>query len=67
MPRGTNKCSIFSASGALVMELKENPFARFEWDGTNKAGKLVSSGIYFYVVTDSDGDAKRGKIAIIRD
>jgi len=67
MPSGTNKCSIFSASGALVMELEENPFARFEWDGKNKAGKLVSSGIYFYVVTDADGDTKRGKIAIIRD
>ena len=48
------------------MKLKENDFSRFEWDGRNKSGNLVSSGIYYFVVTDSDGNVERGKIAVLR-
>ncbi|MDD4277250.1 MAG: T9SS type A sorting domain-containing protein [Candidatus Cloacimonetes bacterium] len=66
MPIGKNHCHIYSASGDLVIKLKENNYSRFEWDGRNKAGKLVSSGIYYFVVTDQDGTAKRGKIAVLR-
>lgn len=66
LPLGKNRCQIYSASGDLIIKLKENEFSRFEWDGRNKAGRLVSSGIYYFVVTDPDGTAKRGKIAIIR-
>lgn len=66
MPIGKNHCHIYSASGGLVIKLQENSFSRFEWDGRNKAGTLVSSGVYYYVVTDRDGKAKRGKIAVIR-
>lgn len=66
MPKGQNECRIFSSSGALVKKLDESPFARFEWDGTNDSGKIVSSGVYFFVVTDEDGNAARGKIAVIR-
>ncbi|MDD2682525.1 MAG: hypothetical protein PHY21_00155 [Candidatus Cloacimonetes bacterium] len=67
MPKGSNKCSIYSSSGALIQQLKENPFARFEWNGKNKAGDLVSSGIYFFVIVDDDGNIANGKIAIIRE
>jgi ligand-binding sensor domain-containing protein len=66
MPIGENQCRIYSASGTLVIKLKENNFSRFEWDGRNKAGQLVSSGIYYFAVTDADGKAKRGKIAVLR-
>lgn len=66
MPIGKNLCRIYTASGDLVIKLKENNFSRFEWDGRNKAGRLVSSGTYYFVVTDADGKAKRGKIAVLR-
>lgn len=66
LPAGENECRIYSSSGSLVIKLKETPFSRFEWDGKNKSGGLVSSGIYFFVVTDKNGKTKRGKLAIIR-
>lgn len=66
MPSGKNQCRIFSASGNLIRVLKESPFSRFEWDGKNEGGNIVSSGVYYFVVTDSDGKSGRGKIAIIR-
>jgi ligand-binding sensor domain-containing protein len=66
MPAGKNECSIYSASGSLIRKLKESPFSRFEWDGTSESGKIVSSGVYYFVVTDSSGKSGRGKIAIIR-
>jgi hypothetical protein len=66
MPAGDNECNIYSSAGSLVIKLEENPFSRFEWDGRNKAGDMVSSGTYFFVVSDADGKTKRGKFAIIR-
>lgn len=66
MPGGKNECRIYSSSGQLVRKLEENLFSRFEWDGKNKEDKLVSSGVYFFVVTDADGNTARGKLAIIR-
>jgi hypothetical protein len=67
MPKGTNVCKIYDSSGAQVIELKENLFARFDWNGLNKKNKPCSSGIYFFVVSSSSGETKRGKIALIRD
>ncbi len=66
MPRGNNICRVYDVSGKLVIKLDQNEFARFEWDGKNKDGKLSSSGVYFYVVTDEGGSTKRGKFALIR-
>ncbi|MDD4147461.1 MAG: T9SS type A sorting domain-containing protein, partial [Candidatus Cloacimonetes bacterium] len=66
MPAGKNECRIYSASGQLVKKLDESPFSRFERDGKHNKGTIVSSGIYFFVVTDSDGKSARGKIAVIR-
>jgi len=66
MPFGKNYCRIYDAAGALVIELKQNEFARFDWDGNNKAGAKCSSGVYFFVVLAENGDVKRGKIALIR-
>lgn len=66
MPKGTNVCKIYDSSGAQVIELKESIFAQFEWNGLNKKNQKCSSGIYFFVVTDTKGETKRGKIALIR-
>ncbi len=66
MPRGNNICRIYDSSGKIVIDIQQNEFARFDWDGRNKDGKNCSSGVYFYVVTDEAGRTKRGKIALIR-
>ncbi len=66
MPAGKNNCRIYDSSGALVIKLEENEFSRFAWNGENSTGKKCSSGIYFFVVTDAEGNTKKGKIALIR-
>ncbi len=66
MPAGTNVCRIYDAAGSLVIELKENYYARFDWNGYNKNRKKCSSGIYFFAVTAADGTTKKGKFALIR-
>lgn len=66
MPQGKGTCSIYDASGMLVVKLEENRFSRFEWNGKSASGKEASSGIYFFVVADEQGNIKRGKLALIR-
>jgi hypothetical protein len=36
------------------------------WDRANDAGELAASGIYLYVITDTQGARTRGKLALIR-
>ncbi len=66
MPQGKTKASIFDINGQLVQELEKDIFQEFSWDGTNKAGKKCSSGIYLYIISTEDGQISRGKIILIR-
>jgi len=66
MPQGGTTCNIYDLEGLLVRELELNNFQQFEWDGTNSAEKKCSSGVYFYLVSSSDGDIERGKIILVR-
>ena len=66
LPQGTSTCRIYDNSGALVMVIPENRFSRFEWNGLSTSGKECGSGVYLFVVTDAQGNSKRGKIALIR-
>ena len=66
LPDGNNKCSIYDTNGDLIIQLKEEAIKRFSWDGKNKDGKECASGIYYYVVTCSNGDKGKGKIVLIR-
>jgi subtilisin family serine protease len=62
---------IYDSSGNLVRSSDIGPFnpeinnIDWIWDLKNNDGRLVSSGIYFYVVEMGDNTA-RGKIAIIK-
>ncbi len=67
MPKSAKVCKIFDISGQLVYDLPLNKYQSFSWDGRNKNGKKCSSGIYFYTISSSDGQTKKGKIALIRD
>jgi len=66
MPLGGTTCNIYDLEGLLVRELELNNFQQFEWDGTNSAEKDCSSGVYFYLISSSNGDIERGKIILVR-
>lgn len=65
MPAGETSCKIFDLNGQLVVDLGENRFHEFEWDGKNKKGKDCASGLYFYLIKTDKG-SRKGKIVIIR-
>ena len=66
MPKGKTICNIYDLSGELILKLDKDIYEQFSWDGNNKAGKKCSSGIYFYVVSTSDGQVSKGKIVLVR-
>ncbi len=55
------KVQIFSMDGSLVMEGVTSGTAGFAWDGRNKNGSKVVSGLYYLVLKDKKGksDVKR--------
>lgn len=59
--------SIFNRGGSLVQffEGKDVLGGRVEWDGIGRNGKVVTPGVYYYVVKNSS-EIKKGKIIIIR-
>ena len=66
---GPVKLNIYNALGQVVRELvSENQrpgFHRVEWDGKSQAGKLVTSGIYFYRL-NAGGFTKTNKLIVVR-
>lgn len=66
MPLGKTKCRIYNLNGELIRILDKDIYEQFSWDGTNKAGKKCSSGMYFFLISTEDGQIKKGKIALIR-
>jgi ligand-binding sensor domain-containing protein len=57
------KVRIFSVAGELIQEIKSGN----QWNGRNKAGELVASGIYLFHIQGSSGESAVGKIAVIRE
>ena len=66
MPKGNTYCKIFDLNGDLIMEIEKNIYEQFSWDGTNKIGKKCGSGIYFYIISASEGQTSKGKIVLVR-
>ncbi len=56
---------IHTAAGELVRELTAEPEGRITWDGLNRAGFVVASGMYFFVLEGPTGRRHRGKLAVI--
>jgi len=67
MPSSAKTCKIFDISGQLVYDLPLDKYQSFSWNGNNLKGKKCSSGVYFYTISNSNGETTRGKIALIRD
>ena len=65
------KIYIYSLDGELVFETEDANIVyygegyRFIWDGKNKNGKALASGVYLYVI-DNGNELDKGKIAIVR-
>ena len=57
---------IFSISGELIIDRQIAGQSSWVWDGKNERGEAVARGIYIYLITNSEGGKKIGKIAIIR-
>lgn len=58
--------SIFNRGGALIRYFSGSDVlgGRADWDGNDKNGKLVTPGVYYYVVKGSS-KVKKGKIIVI--
>ena len=57
---------IYTMAGELVIESDANGDPEWPWDIKNAASRKVASGIYIYYITNSKGEKKTGKFAIIR-
>jgi len=62
---GNTTIKLFTVSGHKVKELSTSE-SKIDWDLTNDAGDKVASGVYLYVITDSQGDKVKGKVAVIK-
>ena len=56
---------IFTIAGRKVKALRSDG-PRTVWDRTDNAGDNAASGVYLYLVTNSQGDKATGKLAIIK-
>ena len=54
---------IYNRWGALVAEWNKPDGS---WDGRTKGGSLVSAGVYYYIVTQPDGERKKGFVEVIK-
>ncbi|HCL29003.1 MAG TPA: hypothetical protein DIC52_11255 [Candidatus Latescibacteria bacterium] len=58
---------VFALDGRLIRFLEAEPGATvILWDGTNRDGETVGSGIFMYVATTKTGRVIRGKFALVR-
>jgi flagellar hook assembly protein FlgD len=61
------KIRIYSASGALVRDMHvEASGGTAAWDLKNENGEAVASGVYVCLLTNSAGEKKTIKVAVIR-
>lgn len=59
------KIKIFTARGELVHEFNSTPTGIVSWDGHNRGGRRVSSGVYLVVVESGDS-RKILKLVVLR-
>jgi hypothetical protein len=62
LPAGAN-VSFYTVSGELVNSLSESG-GIVQWNGRNRSGVLVSSGIYFYVIQAGQTVIQKGKFLV---
>jgi len=60
-----HRALIYSITGKRIRDLSAVE-AITGWDGRDSDGDLVGSGVYLILVTNTAGDSKLGKVAVIR-
>ncbi|MCK4666173.1 T9SS type A sorting domain-containing protein, partial [Candidatus Dependentiae bacterium] len=60
------KIRIFNISGELVIETDADNQPKWFWHLKNQDGNRIASGVYLYVITNDQGEKKKGKIAVIK-
>ena len=65
IPAGST-VKIFTIAAQHVATVTADSNGKATWDLQNMSGDKVASGIYFFLVTDPEGNQTRGKLAIIR-
>src|SRR5262249_13015274 len=58
--------NIFTVAGSHVVTLTADTNGKATWNLLNASGDKVASGIYLYVITDSQGNKARGKLGVIK-
>ncbi|MCX8093280.1 MAG: hypothetical protein N3E50_03850, partial [Candidatus Goldbacteria bacterium] len=57
---------IYTVSGEFVKTINVS-IIRAEWDGKNNKGKIVSDGIYYFVIKNPNASiVLRGKIFVVK-
>ncbi len=67
VPRGAFQLSVYDATGAWVRTIARGdagPEQTFRWDGTNDAGRRVSSGVYYLRLTTDAGHETRSMVLL---
>jgi len=62
---GAVSVELYSLGGALVRSIEQENASSVTWDGTNKDGDYVASGVYFVRIETDEGDAVR-KVAVVK-
>ncbi|MFH1074236.1 MAG: hypothetical protein V1752_04015 [Candidatus Firestonebacteria bacterium] len=58
---------IYNNNGELIVTLKESDFGGIiYWNGKNNKEEFVSNGVYYYIVSDTRGNKRKGKIGLIK-
>lgn len=61
------KVQIFTLNGEPVISLNASGSSTsVDWTAVDEGGKQVASGVYLYLITNSEGQQKEGKLAVIR-
>ena len=63
---GNVEIRVFTITGRHVITLISGGAVQVDWDLINGGGVPVASGIYLWLITDSQGHQKIGRLAVIR-
>ncbi len=66
-----SQVKILTINGQLIRTLNPGNFDEIrgslaQWDGRNLDGRLVSSGVYVYMLVNEEGQNKAGKVLVIK-
>jgi hypothetical protein len=56
---------IYDMAGSLVAIIADMNTTIFSWNGSNRAGKIVLPGMYFFIATAENGTTCKGKIMVV--